>query len=82
MRNPELLTFQSDAWGYMLIYCGQPIGGAGSLKRDPKHWRHMAADRVMYAGDARREVAALQAGAGQQRMRVLIERIDRAALPA
>lgn len=82
MPNPQLLTFQSDAWGYMLIYCGQPIGGAGSLKREPKHWRHMAADRVMYADDARREVAALRAGAGQQRMRALIDLKDRAALPA
>ena len=29
MRTPQSLSFTSDAYGYMLTYRGQPIGGAG-----------------------------------------------------
>lgn len=79
MQMPETLSFKSDAYGYMLSYRGRPIGGAGSARRGRKHWRHVRADRAMFADDARREIAALKAGAGQPRMRAVIEEIDRAA---
>jgi hypothetical protein len=70
-------TFKSDAYGYMLYYKGQPIGGAGTLERKPKHWRHRQADVKMHADSARREIAQLEAGYGQKRLRDAVNAIDR-----
>ena len=76
MLHPESLAFTSNAYGYMLTYRGENIGGAGNARREPKHWRHARADVAMFHDDARREVAALRAGTGQRRMREVIEAID------
>lgn len=74
---PSDLTFKSDAYGYMLYYKGLPIGGAGTLRRAHKHWQHKRKDAQMYADDARREIAALEAGHGQERFRRAMTQIDR-----
>ena len=62
--DPSQLSFTADAWGYMLTYRGQPIGGAGLAHRDRMHWRRARANREMFAADARRDIESLKLGAG------------------
>lgn len=81
MKHPEFLTYTANAWGYMLTYRGQNIGGAGNANRNPKHWRHARADVAMFAEDARRAIAHLRAGRGRPDMRASIEKIDAAPVP-
>lgn len=71
------LTFTSDAYGYMLFYKGKPIGGAGTLHRHTKHWQHLRKDVQMFADNARREIAALKAGRGQERFLRVMDQIDK-----
>lgn len=70
------LTFTSDAYGYMLQYKGQNIGGAGLMHRNPMHWKHAKANRAMFAADAERAIAAIEAGKGQARYMRVIDQIN------
>ena len=70
-------TVTSD--GYMLLYKGKPIGGAGADKRDTRVRRTSArkqADVKMYNETVAREIDALVAGRGQARYLKVIEKID------
>lgn len=74
--DPTQLAFTADAWGYLLTYRGQPIGGAGLARRDPMHWRHARANREEFASDARRDIEHLKRGTGQPRYLDAIRQID------
>lgn len=74
--DPTQLAFTADACGYMLIYRGQPIGGAGLANRDRMHWRRAQANREMFAADARRDIERLKRGTGQPRYLDAIRQID------
>lgn len=74
--DPSQLSFTAAAWGYMLTYRGQPIGGAGLANRDRMHWRHAQANREMFAADARRDIERLKGGAGFPRYLEVIRKID------
>lgn len=76
MLHPEALSFTSNAYGYMLAYRGQNIGGAGNAHRNPKHWQNARKDRAMFADGARREIEALKAGRGSATMKSAISQID------
>ena len=67
----KALTYQADANGYTLFYCGKSIGGAGvKLPRENRlHWKHARANVKEFGEDARREIASLESGNGQQRFR-------------
>lgn len=70
------LSFTSDAYGYMLTYRGENLGGAGVKERKALHWKHRRDNLRMFAQDARREIALLTDGRGQPRFLQAIERID------
>ena len=67
----SLFSYQADANGYTIFYRGRLIGGAGvKLPRETRlHWRHAQSNVRDNGEDARREIAALQAGDGQRRFR-------------
>lgn len=74
----EDLSADVSMTGYMLRYRGQPIGGAGTLKKS-KNWQNQRADLKMYRENAEREIEHLVAGNGQARFLDAIKKIESAA---
>lgn len=72
----EDFTFKYDAYGYMLYFHDKPIGGAGTLERNRKHWKHIRADLKMNRENAEREIDHLLNGSGQKRFLDVIEKIE------